>query len=189
MALMFFGPLLTLVACLVALDGGRPVFAHRRVGKGGRIFFCYKVRTMGINADQQLASLLATCPEAAAEWATRRKLSNDPRVTWIGKLLRKTRLDELPQLINVLKGEMSLVGPRPITSEELEMYGAAAVEYISVRPGVTGPWQAVSRRKHREPSYDERVALDVMYVANISLTNDLKIMLRSFVTLLELSGE
>jgi exopolysaccharide production protein ExoY len=167
-------PMLVLAA-LVRSDGGPALFAHRRVGKGGRIFGCLKFRSMVVDAEARLAALLEHDAAAREEWASTRKLKNDPRVTRIGRFLRATSLDELPQLINVLKGEMSLVGPRPVTPAELAAhYGAAAEHYQLVRPGITGPWQVSGRN---ETSYDRRVALDVAYATQPSLLTDIRLLL------------
>jgi lipopolysaccharide/colanic/teichoic acid biosynthesis glycosyltransferase len=163
-----------IIAALVRADGGPAFFSHARVGRGGRQFGCLKFRSMVIDSEARLAALLASDEAARAEWAATRKLKNDPRVTRIGRFLRATSLDELPQLINVLKGEMSLVGPRPVQAAELATYyGAAAEHYQLVRPGITGPWQISGRS---ETSYDRRVALDVAYATQPSLLEDLRIL-------------
>jgi lipopolysaccharide/colanic/teichoic acid biosynthesis glycosyltransferase len=170
-------PAFLVIAVLVKLDGGRAFYAHERVGRDGRLFGCLKFRSMVMDADRRLAALLATDADARAEWEASRKLKNDPRVTWIGRVLRATSLDELPQLINVLKGEMSLVGPRPVQASELAVYyGAAAQHYMAVRPGITGPWQVSGRS---DTSYAQRVALDVAYATQPSLLTDVKILLRT----------
>lgn len=170
-------PAFLVIAALVKLDGGRAFYAHERVGRGGRLFGCLKFRSMVMDSDRRLAALLASDPAARAEWEATRKLKNDPRVTWIGRVLRATSLDELPQLINVLKGDMSLVGPRPVQAAELAaFYGAAAQHYMAVRPGITGPWQVSGRS---DTSYAQRVALDVAYVTHPSILTDVKILLRT----------
>ncbi len=164
-----------ILAVLVRLDGGPATFAHRRIGRGGRAFGCLKFRSMVPDAEARLAAVLASDPAARAEWDATRKLKNDPRVTRIGAFLRKTSLDELPQLLNVLRGEMSLVGPRPVTASELDLYyGAAAGHYQSVRPGITGLWQVSGRN---DVSYARRVALDVAYVSRPSLVEDIRLLL------------
>ena len=179
-------PAFLVIAALVRRDGGRVFYAHERVGRGGRLFGCLKFRSMVTDADRRLADLLARDPAARAEWESSRKLKNDPRVTWIGRLLRATSLDELPQLINVLRGDMSLVGPRPVQAAELAtFYGAAAQHYASVRPGITGPWQVSGRN---DTSYAQRVALDVAYVTHPSLLADVKILLRTPVVVLARRG-
>jgi exopolysaccharide production protein ExoY len=173
---------MALVALAVRLAMGGPVvFAHRRIGWNGTVFRCYKFRTMVGDAEDVLARHLAADPAAAAEWAATRKLRDDPRVTPLGRLLRKSSLDELPQLLNVLKGEMSCVGPRPIVAEELARYGADAAAYLSVRPGVTGAWQAGGRSS---VGYDARVALDRAYVQGWTLWRDVTIILRTVPALL-----
>lgn len=170
-------PAFLVLAALVKLDGGPAFYAHQRIGRGGRSFGCLKFRSMVIDSDRRLAELLARDPAARAEWEATRKLKNDPRVTWVGRFLRATSLDELPQLINVLLGDMSLVGPRPVIAAELAAYyGAAAQHYMSVRPGITGPWQVSGRS---DTSYAQRVALDVAYATNPSLLNDIRILLRT----------
>ena len=177
-------PLLALAA-LVAVDGGSPFFGHERVGMGGRRFRCLKLRTMVRNPEEVLARHLEANPAARVEWERDRKLRDDPRVTRLGSILRKSALDELPQLVNVLKGDMSLVGPRPITPEELGRYGDAAVRYLAVRPGITGLWQVSGRN---DVSYEHRVALDAWYVRNWSAWNDLVILVRTVPALLSRRG-
>jgi exopolysaccharide production protein ExoY len=180
-------PVFLLLALLVRLDGGPAFYAHERVGRGGRRFGCLKFRSMVVDADRRLAALLEADPTARAEWEVSRKLKNDPRVTWIGRVLRASSLDELPQLLNVLRGEMSLVGPRPVQGAELEKhYGAAAAaHYLSVRPGITGPWQISGRS---DTTYAARVLLDVQYAANPSLWTDIRILLRTPVAVLARRG-
>lgn len=170
-------PLLLAVALAIKLSMGGPVmFAHRRVGFAGETFNCYKFRTMIDGAEEVLAQYLAAHPEAAAEWAQRRKLSHDPRVTFIGRMLRISSLDELPQLLNVLRGDMSCVGPRPIVRDELELYGDVAPHYLRTRPGLTGMWQVSGRDN---VSYARRVQLDLLYIENWSLITDVRILFRT----------
>ena len=170
-------PLLLVVSALVKADGGPVLFAHERVGRGGRRFGCLKFRSMVVDSAARLEALLAADSSARAEWEATRKLKSDPRVTRIGRFLRATSLDELPQLINVLRGEMSLVGPRPVPAAELaEHYGAAAALYASVRPGITGLWQVSGRS---DTSYPARVALDLRYAADPTLFGDLRILLKT----------
>ncbi len=180
-------PVLLFIALLVKADGGPVLFAHERVGRGGRRFGCLKFRSMVVDSAERLERLLATDPEARAEWEAARKLKRDPRVTAIGRFLRASSLDELPQLLNVLRGEMSLVGPRPVQAAELaEHYGpAAAAQYASVRPGITGLWQVSGRS---DTSYAARVALDLRYVANPTLLGDLRILLKTPVAVLGRRG-
>ena len=167
-------PLLLVIAGLVAASGGPILYGHQRIGRGNRPFGCLKFRSMAVNSQQILADLLARDPEAAKEWRQNFKLLNDPRITTVGKFLRKTSLDELPQLLNVLRGDMSLVGPRPVIAEELRLYyGENAFYYQLVRPGITGLWQVSGRST---TSYERRVFLDTCYVRNWSLWTDLSIL-------------
>lgn len=176
-ALLLLAVPMLLLALLVKLDGGPAMFAHQRVGRGGKRFGCLKFRSMVTDAEARLNALLAADPAARAEWEANRKLRHDPRVTRIGAFLRATSLDELPQLLNVLRGDMSLVGPRPVTASELAAnYGAAAEHYQAVRPGITGPWQVSGRS---DTSYDRRVALDVAYATQPSLAEDIRLLLRT----------
>ena len=168
--LVVLAPVLLLVAAAVKADGGPVLFAHRRVGAGGREFPCFKFRSMVPDGDVVLRRLLASDPEAAAEWASSQKLRRDPRVTWVGRTLRSTSLDEIPQLLNVLRLEMSLVGPRPIVRAEIPRYGADISYYYETRPGVTGLWQVSGRS---DTGYDQRVRLDTWYVKNWTLWQDL----------------
>lgn len=168
-------PVFGLIAIyLRLLEPGPIFFAHRRIGLDGKPFDCLKFRTMCTDADLRLAHLLATDEKIQREWADSQKLLHDPRVTRFGQILRNTSLDELPQLINVLRGEMSLVGPRPIVAEELDRYGRYAAVYASVKPGLTGLWQ-VSRNS--KTTYQRRVATDVYYVRHQSLAFDFRILL------------
>lgn len=183
--LLAAAPLLVFLIAMVALDGGKPIFAHTRMGQGGRRFKCLKIRTMRLDAEEQLKKILAADPVAAAEWAEGAKLTHDPRVTRLGAFLRKSSLDELPQLVNVMKGEMSLVGPRPVIAEEIPRYGAAAASYFAMRPGLTGPWQAGARN---DISYEGRVALDVEYAEECSFLVDLGIVARTGLSVLKLTG-
>jgi lipopolysaccharide/colanic/teichoic acid biosynthesis glycosyltransferase len=185
--LLITAPVLLLLALAVRRDGGPVLYGHRRIGANDRPFKCLKFRTMVVNADRMLADHLAASPLAAAEWAHHRKLTNDPRVTRIGAILRKTSLDELPQLINVLRGEMSLVGPRPVVSDELrEHYGPTGrFVYSAMRPGITGLWQISGRS---DTSYRERVTLDIAYGRNWSLLLDIKILVRTLPAVLTRRG-
>ena len=176
-ALIAIAPVLAVVAVLLKLSDPGPVFfAHKRVGKDGRAFKCHKFRTMRVDADALLARLLASDPAARAEWDAAQKLENDPRVHPIGRFLRKTSLDELPQFWNVLKGDMSIVGPRPIVADESVRYGMNFVDYCAVRPGITGAWQVGGRN---QTGYAERVALDVDYVRNGTLRDDFRIVFKT----------
>lgn len=171
-----FSPLIVVIAVRMGLEDGPILFRHRRIGQGGRMFECLKFRTMVPNAEQILRDLLETDPQANAEWSRDHKLKNDPRVTPIGRFLRRTSLDELPQLLNVIRGEMSLVGPRPIVKEEMLRYGKYARRYLAAKPGVTGLWQVTGRN---DTDYRRRVALDAYYVKKHSILMDLTILLKT----------
>lgn len=164
------------IALRIRQDGGPAIFAHQRVGQSGRMFPCFKFRTMHVDAEQQLRELLARDPAARAEWEREFKLRNDPRITRIGHFLRRTSLDELPQLFNVIRGEMSLVGPRPIVQAELARYGDDVDYFLMVRPGMTGLWQVSGRN---DVDYDTRVYLDTWYVKNWSLWYDIAILFKT----------
>ncbi len=169
-------PMMLLIALLLKLEGGSVLFAHQRIGKNGRKFDCYKFRSMVPNAEQQLQSLLQHNAHLKAEWDKEHKLKDDPRISRMGDFLRRTSLDELPQLFNVLKSEMSLVGPRPIVEEELQKYGLDKSYYLMVRPGMTGLWQVSGRN---DVDYETRVYLDAWYVKNWSLWYDLAILFKT----------
>ena len=184
--LIFLAPLMLVIALPIFLgDGGSPVFAQRRVGYGGRPFRCLKFRTMAVDADRRLEALLASDPSARFEWQATQKLRNDPRVTRVGEFLRKSSLDELPQLINVIRGDMSLVGPRPIVPPEISRYGVHFRHYRSVRPGMTGLWQVSGRN---DVSYRERVVFDVAYARYRSFSLDLSILLRTIPAVVQTKG-
>jgi UDP-galactose-lipid carrier transferase len=171
--LIALSPFILAVSLLVASSGKPILFKQTRIGRGGVPFKCYKFRTMVPDAERVLLNLLEKDPAARAEWQRDFKLKNDPRITPIGAFLRKTSLDELPQLFNVLRGEMSLVGPRPIVQNELNRYGRAARWYLAVKPGMTGLWQVSGRN---DVSYIRRVALDTYYVRSQRLLLDFGIL-------------
>jgi exopolysaccharide production protein ExoY len=171
--LIFLAPVfVTIAIAIMIFDPGPILFGHERVGRQGRLFKCWKFRSMVVDAQQRLEALLASDPAAAREWAATQKLTNDPRITPLGRFLRKTSLDELPQFWHVLSGEMSLVGPRPITRAELDRYGRDRRYYLVVRPGISGLWQISGRS---QLTYEERVALDRLYVETWSFWQDLRI--------------
>ncbi|MPR10556.1 sugar transferase [Microvirga tunisiensis] len=173
MALFFLAPLLIAVICLLLMTSRGPVlYRHRRVGFRGSEFGCLKFRTMRAYSEEEFQAYLQKSCEARKEWYETRKLKRDPRVTVIGAFLRKSSIDELPQLFNVIKGEMSLVGPRPVTRQELDNYGPYSGYYLRTRPGLTGAWQISGRS---DTSYQERVVLDTRYVREWSFWVDLKI--------------
>lgn len=183
--LVIAAPALLAIAAAIKLDGGPVFYAHRRVGARGREFGCLKFRSMVTDADAVLRRVLAHDPEAAAEWEDAQKLRDDPRVTRIGRFLRKTSLDELPQLLNVLRLEMSLVGPRPIVRAEVPRYGDDIAFYYETRPGVTGLWQVSGRS---DTGYDQRVQLDTWYVKNWTLWHDLAILAKTVPAVLQRRG-
>ncbi|MFD1746711.1 sugar transferase [Rhizobium helianthi] len=177
LALIVFSPLFLMIMALVKFtDGGSVFYGHKRVGHNGRYFKCLKFRTMVPNGDEVLRRHLASNPEAAEEWRATRKLKNDPRVTAVGTVLRKLSLDELPQLINIIRGDMSVVGPRPVVDEELTLYDNFAVYYLRTRPGLTGLWQISGRN---DVSYETRIAFDTQYVQNWSLRTDFAIIVKT----------
>ena len=175
-ALVFLAPLMTLIALLIWASGGPILFGHQRVGRGGRTFTCWKFRTMHVDSDRILADVLAASTVARLEWERDRKLKADPRVGRVGALLRKSSLDELPQLFNVLGGTMSIVGPRPIVQAEAFRYGRYFSDYCQVRPGITGLWQVSGRNS---TTYRRRVACDVAYVRSKAPMNDIRIMMKT----------
>jgi exopolysaccharide production protein ExoY len=173
-AIIFFAPIMAIIAIAILIfDKGPIFFAHKRIGKCARLFSCWKFRSMVVDADRKLETLLANDPSARAEWDAEQKLCRDPRVTRIGNFLRKTSLDELPQLINVLLGDMSLVGPRPIVVDEIPKYGRYFGEYCRVRPGITGLWQV---RGRSEVEYRKRIALDISYIRSPRMRSNLIIL-------------
>ncbi len=187
LALIFLSPILLTAALLVKLNDGGPVFfGHRRAGRHGRQFQCWKFRSMAVNADEILRRHFKEYPEALVEWRATQKLRDDPRVTRIGWFLRATSIDELPQLFNVLLGEMSIVGPRPVPRAELnERYGKDRRYYLLVRPGITGLWQVSGRSN---TTYQRRVALDREYATGWTLAKDVQIILKTIPAVLKSEG-
>jgi len=176
-ALIALAPLLAIIAVGVKLTMGGPViYRHQRVGFGGKLFDCLKFRTMISDGDIILQRYIQQNPAAAEEWQSSRKLVKDPRVTRFGSFLRKTSLDELPQFLNIVRGEMSCVGPRPVVVAEMGLYGEYVPAYLSARPGVTGLWQVSGRSRL---SYHERVRLDAEYVRGWSFGRDVAILMRT----------
>jgi lipopolysaccharide/colanic/teichoic acid biosynthesis glycosyltransferase len=176
-------PLVALLSVMIALDGGAPLFRQKRVGVGGRVFTIFKLRTMVPDAEQALKDLVRRDPAAAAEWRERQKLLRDPRVTRLGAFLRRTSLDELPQLWNVLRGEMSLVGPRPMMPNQKSLYPGEA--YFRLRPGITGLWQVSDRNDN---TFASRAEYDEIYAARLSLWLDLKTLARTTVVVMRGTG-
>jgi Undecaprenyl-phosphate galactose phosphotransferase WbaP len=186
LALLALGwPLLLYLSWRIRQDGGPAIFAHKRVGQSGKVFACYKFRSMRVDAEEQLRELLASDPALRVEWEKEFKLKDDPRISEIGHFLRRTSLDELPQLFNVIKGEMSLVGPRPVVRKELERYGDDVDYFLMVRPGMTGLWQVSGRN---DVNYDTRVYLDTWYVKNWSLWYDIAILFKTIRVVLKRDG-
>lgn len=183
---VLLSPVFLLLAVLIKLDSRGPViFAHQRIGKDGKLFPCLKFRTMCVDADKKLKEYLAANPEARKEWEAEFKLKDDPRVTRVGKVLRKTSLDELPQLFNVLIGQMSLVGPRPIVTAEIPKYGPYIKDFYMVHPGITGMWQVNGRS---DTTYEERVQMDSWYVRNWDVWLDIMLLWRTFGVVLQHKG-
>lgn len=183
--LLLLSPLMLWITLLVRKDGGPAVYGHERVGQAGKKFKCLKFRSMIINSNEVLKQLLESDPQARAEWDKDFKLRNDPRITTIGHFIRKTSLDELPQLWNVVKGEMSLVGPRPIVTNELDRYGENVGFYLAAKPGLTGLWQVSGRN---DVSYNRRVEFDVNYAKNWSFMNDVVILFKTVLVVLRKDG-
>jgi len=179
-------PALALILVATWAEGGKPIYSQRRVGLGGREFSCWKVRTMVQNADQVLVNLIAQDPGIADEWYKNQKLARDPRITRLGRFLRRSSLDELPQLLNVLNGTMSLIGPRPFTPDQKALYsGGRDCAYYYLRPGLSGLWQ-VSRRS--AGSFADRVHYDEIYSQRLSLAFDARILWRTFSVVLRATG-
>lgn len=179
-------PLVLIIALIVKVSSPGPVFyGHKRIGKNGKEFKCWKFRSMVIDADKQLEKILAESPEMRAEWEKDRKFTNDPRVTKVGKILRKTSLDEIPQFFNVLIGEMSFVGPRPVTKPELAKYGTKADFILLAQPGLSGMWQISGRS---DTGYEERITLDSYYIQNWSVWLDIWIIIKTVFVVLKGKG-
>lgn len=183
--IVLLSPVLAFLAYKVSRDGGKSIYGHERIGHNGKKFKCLKFRSMVMNSQEVLENLLSTDPEARKEWDKDFKLKNDPRITKIGHFIRKTSLDELPQLWNVLKGEMSLVGPRPVIEAELERYAGDVDYYLMAKPGMTGLWQVSGRN---DIDYDTRVYFDAWYVKNWALWNDIAILFKTIGVVLKRDG-
>lgn len=187
LALAFCLPIFLIIALVIRLNSsGNAIYSHERIGRGGKPFRCYKFRSMYSDADVRLNSLLQNHPEFQKEWATSRKLKKDPRVTPVGNFLRKTSLDELPQFWNVLRGDLSIVGPRPVVHDEvIHHLGEKALKILSVRPGLTCIWQVSGRS---DVSYSKRIQLDEEYVDNRSLLLDIKLILKTIPSMISSRG-
>jgi exopolysaccharide production protein ExoY len=173
------------IAFLIRLDGGRALYSQRRIGLGGRSFDCLKFRSMVPDAEERLAQLLSSNPSARVEWDRFQKLAEDPRITRLGKMIRATSLDELPQLVNVWRGDMSIVGPRPIMADQIALYGESFQYYCMLRPGITGLWQIAGRNNC---TFAERVNLDMEYARTWSVLNDLRIIILTIPAVLARKG-
>lgn len=184
-ALILLSPAFIIIAILIKIDSkGSILYRHKRIGKNGKYIYLYKFRSMYSDSKERLEKLLEN-PKIRKEWEENFKLDNDPRITKIGKFLRKTSLDELPQLLNILMGDMSLVGPRPIIDGEIEKYGKDTSKFLSVTPGLTGWWACNGRSC---TSYDERKKLELYYVDHRSIRLDFKIILKTFISVLKGNG-
>lgn len=183
MASPFIIPLIFVLALLVMFDGGRPFYSQLRVGRGGRTYRMWKLRSMVVDADDRLRSRLETDPAARDEWDRTQKLRNDPRVTPFGRFLRACSMDELPQLWNVLRGDMSLIGPRPMLPEQQEIYPGSA--YYRMRPGLTGLWQISARNSS---SFAARAAYDDLYEQQFSMAQDIRILMHTVSVVLRRTG-
>lgn len=183
LGLILLLPIFSILSIVVKADSPGPIFfAHKRLGYNGDLIRIYKFRTMVINAEELLNNL---SPEQKEEFAKNFKLENDPRITKVGNFLRKSSLDELPQLLNILKGELSIVGPRPIVEKELKNYGIYGEKLLSVKPGLTGNWQANGRS---DTTYEERVEMDMQYIDNRSIFMDIKIIFKTFSAVIKKQG-
>ena len=181
--IIFSSPIMLLILILIRLDSkGKAIYKHQRLGKNGKLIGIYKFRTMVINADEVFKSF---SPEQKAEYEKFYKLENDPRITRIGNFLRKTSLDELPQLFNILKGEMSFIGPRPVVEKEIEKFGDKKEKYLSILPGLTGWWACNGRS---DITYEERVKLEMYYINNISFRLDIKCFFKTIMAVLKRDG-
>ena len=182
-ALILLSPLFAIIAIAIKIDSKGPVFfAHKRIGKNGKIIKLYKFRYMVINAEELIKSFT---PEQMREYKENYKLTNDPRITKVGKFLRKTSLDELPQLINIINGDLSIIGPRPLVADELEKYGVNKDKFLSVTPGLTGYWAANGRSN---TTYEQRMEMELYYIDNLSLKMDIKVFFKTILSVLKKEG-
>lgn len=182
-ALILLSPLFAIIAIAIKIDSKGPVFfAHKRIGKNGKIIKLYKFRSMVINAEELIKSFT---PEQMKEYKENYKLTNDPRITKVGKFLRKTSLDELPQLINIINGDLSIIGPRPVVADELEKYGVNKDKFLSVTPGLTGYWAANGRSN---TTYEQRMEMELYYIDNLSLKMDIKVFFKTILSVVKKEG-
>ena len=182
-ALILLSPLFAIIAIAIKIDSKGPVFfAHKRIGKNGKIIKLYKFRSMVINAEELIKSFT---PEQMREYKENYKLTNDPRITKVGKFLRKTSLDELPQLINIINGDLSIIGPRSVVADELEKYGVNKDKFLSVTPGLTGYWAANGRSN---TTYEQRMKMELYYIDNLSLKMDIKVFFKTILSVVKKEG-
>ena len=182
-ALILLSPLFAIIAIAIKIDSKGPVFfEHKRIGKNGKIIKLYKFRSMVINAEELIKSFT---PEQMKEDKANYKLTNDPRITKVGKFLRKTSLDELPQLINIINGDLSIIGPRPVVADELEKYGVNKDKFLSVTPGLTGYWAANGRSN---TTYEQRMEMELYYIDNLSLKMDIKVFFKTILSVVKKEG-
>lgn len=182
-ALILLSPVFAIIAIAIKIDSKGPVFfTHKRIGKNGNIIKLYKFRSMVINAEELIKSFK---PEQMREYKENYKLTNDPRITKVGKFLRKTSLDELPQLINIINGDLSIIGPRPLVADELEKYGVNKDKFLSVTPGLTGYWAANGRSN---TTYEQRMEMELYYIDNLSLKMDIKVFFKTILSVLKKEG-
>ena len=182
-ALILLSPLFAIIAIAIKIDSKGPVFfAHKRIGKNEKIIKLYKFRSMVINAEELIKSFT---PDQMKEYKENYKLTNDPRITKVGKFLRKTSLDELPQLINIINGDLSIIGPRPVVADELEKYGTNKDKFLSVTPGLTGYWAANGRSN---TTYEQRMQMELYYIDNLSLKMDIKVFFKTILSVLKKEG-
>lgn len=185
LSLIIFSPVFLLIAILIRIDSrGKAFYRHKRIGKNGETIYLYKFRSMYSDSKERLEEMLQD-PEIRKEWEENFKLENDPRITKVGKMLRKTSLDELPQLLNILRGDMSIVGPRPVIDSEIEKYGEEKEKFLSVTPGLTGWWACNGRSC---TSYEDRKKLELYYVEHRSINLDLKIIIKTFISVIKRDG-
>lgn len=183
MALILLSPVFLIISIAIKLDSkGKVIFKHKRIGKNGKEIYIYKFRTMVENAQEVMKTFT---PEQMKEFKENYKLANDPRITKVGNFLRKSSLDELPQLLNILKGDLSIIGPRPIIEEELERYGEKKSTFLSVTPGLTGYWAANGRSC---TSYEDRIKMELYYVENISFKLDMKVFFKTVISVIKRQG-
>lgn len=185
LSIIILSPIFLLIVVLIKLDSkGKAFYKHKRIGKNGEYIYLYKFRSMYSDSKERLEELLKD-PEIRKEWEENYKLDNDPRITKIGNILRKTSLDELPQLLNIFNGDMSIVGPRPVIEDELEKYGSNKEKFLSVTPGLTGWWACNGRSC---TSYEDRMKLELYYVDNRSIILDLKVIVKTFISVIKRDG-